>query len=165
MASETIWIIGGCIAAFVLLVKIFEQFTRRKLDDKLVLAIRDHDKEFIAELSKHSRQAESRAAAIVAVLESLRSISNINNKIISKHYELVISDRGWGQKLDTIKENTRGVGNNKVLLNEIRNYAVLIRDINLEMQRTDQEMLRNINSMNGLFLSSYGRRKHDVIEE
>lgn len=158
MASETIWIIGGCVAAFVLLVKIFEQFTRRKLDDKLVLAIKEHDKEFLTELSNHSRQAEHRAAAICSVLKSLRSISYTNNKTISKHYELVISDRGWGEKLDAIKENTRGVGNNKALLNEIRNYAVLIREI-------DTQILSEINSLNGLFLSSYGRRKGDVIEE
>lgn len=160
--SVLVYIVGGLITLFITGVSIIDRFSRRKLDSELIKALEVTEKSFITALEAHTSQAENRAMAMCALLDIMREGLRENKAINEKLYEVIISDKDWGIKLQEISKSVRDIEGNKIILQEVRNYIITVRDIINEIQHTHTEVTSLTKETNGIFKSMYGRRSKDV---
>lgn len=156
--SILIWLVGGLITLFITGVSILDRFSRRKIDGELIKALETVEKSFIVALEVHTSQAENRAMAMCALLDIMREGLRENKTINEKLYEVIISDKDWGIKLQEISKSTRDIEGNRIILQEIRNYIIAVRDIINEIQHTNTGLTLVTKETNGILKSVYDRR-------
>ncbi len=160
--SILIWLVGGLCTLAIVGMSIIERFSRRKIDSELIKALEAVEKSFITALGMHTSQAENRAMTIRELLDRIQDSLRENKVINEKLYEVIISDKDWGIKLQEISKNVRDIEGNRIILQEIRNYIIAIRDITNEIQRINAEVSSMTKETNGILKSMYGRRSKDT---
>ena len=138
--------------AFVL--RIIDNSTRKRLDDDLKEFLKNQSKGFTSALDKHTERAISRNVSVCEAIIALREKANENKQITEDLYRIVIADQGWGVRLDKIEFHLRGVGNNKKMIEKIFDRVGHLNSID-----------ENIKEMRGVFLSTYGKRRDDIIDK
>ena len=171
LSSEIVYIIAGAVTILTILVKVIEFNSRKRVDDNIVKAIAEQSEKLIlvltkladgsqAELKQHSTKSEARINTLNSKIAHLEIAVIEVKSVTTKLHDIINADKDWGHKLIRTGET---VEDNQKLMTELIAKTKIIGSYQVEIRQSMNQIIQQLQQMQGIIRSQYGKRSSDGV--